>query len=116
MIRARELGIRIGRLEPGPLDTITDVAGVRVGWVTLVEGDDVRTGVTVVVPDGVWAQPRYRRAVRGGRRGDPQRAAGGAHHDRARRGHRARARRGGAARRHAPGVLGSSAMIRRSRP
>jgi D-aminopeptidase len=58
--RARELGIRIGTLQPGPLDAITDVAGVRVGSVTLIEGDGllrrghgpVRTGVTVVVPDG----------------------------------------------------------------
>jgi D-aminopeptidase len=48
--RARELGIRIGDLEPGPLDAITDVAGTRVGHATLVEGDDVRTGVTVVLP------------------------------------------------------------------
>jgi D-aminopeptidase len=58
--RARELGIRIGTHEPGPGDAITDVAGVRVGSVTLIEGDGplrrghgpVRTGVTVVVPDG----------------------------------------------------------------
>ncbi len=50
MTRARELGIRIGELEPGPLDAITDVAGVLVGHTTLWEGDDVRTGVTVVVP------------------------------------------------------------------
>jgi D-aminopeptidase len=48
--RARELGIRIGDLEPGPLDAITDVAGTRVGHTTIVEGEDVRTGVTVVVP------------------------------------------------------------------
>jgi D-aminopeptidase len=48
--RARDLGIRIGELEPGPLDAITDVAGTRVGHSTIVEGDDVRTGVTVVVP------------------------------------------------------------------
>jgi D-aminopeptidase len=48
--RARDLGIRIGDLEPGPHDAITDVAGTRVGHTTLVEGDDVRTGVTVVVP------------------------------------------------------------------
>jgi D-aminopeptidase len=47
-VRARELGIRIGSLEPGPLNAITDVAGVRVGHTTLVEGADVRTGVTVV--------------------------------------------------------------------
>jgi D-aminopeptidase len=48
-VRARELGIRIGELDPGPLDAITDVAGVRVGHETLWQGDDVRTGVTVVV-------------------------------------------------------------------
>jgi D-aminopeptidase len=53
--RARDLGIRIGDLEPGPLDTITDVAGVRVGHTTIVEGADVRTGVTVVVPGGLPA-------------------------------------------------------------
>ncbi len=40
----------IGDLEPGPLNAITDVAGVRVGHTTLVEGDDVRTGVSVIVP------------------------------------------------------------------
>ena len=50
MPRARDLGIRIGELEPGPLDAITDVAGTRVGHTTIVEGDDVRTGVTVVIP------------------------------------------------------------------
>jgi D-aminopeptidase len=50
-VRARELGIRIGDLEPGPLDAITDVAGTRVGHTTLIEGDDVRTGVTVVLPE-----------------------------------------------------------------
>ena len=50
--RARELGLAPGVFEPGPLDAITDVAGVRVGHVTLVEGETVRTGVTVVVPHG----------------------------------------------------------------
>jgi D-aminopeptidase len=49
-VRARELGIVIGDLSPGPLNAITDVGGVRVGHTTLVEGTDVRTGVTVVVP------------------------------------------------------------------
>ena len=49
-MRARELGISIGQGEPGPANAITDVAGVRVGHTTLVAGDDVRTGVTVVVP------------------------------------------------------------------
>ena len=48
--RARDLGIRIGRLPTGPVNAITDVAGVRVGHTTLIEGEDVRTGVTVVVP------------------------------------------------------------------
>ena len=41
-MRLRELGIAIGDLEPGSLNAITDVAGVRVGHTTLVEGDDVR--------------------------------------------------------------------------
>jgi D-aminopeptidase len=42
--------IKVGEIESGPLDAITDVDGVRVGNTTLIEGDDVRTGVTVVVP------------------------------------------------------------------
>ncbi len=50
--RARDLGIRPGRLATGPLNAITDIAGVRVGHVTLIEGDRVRTGVTAVVPHG----------------------------------------------------------------
>jgi D-aminopeptidase len=49
-VRARELGIEIGTGTPGRLNAITDVEGVRVGYTTLIEGDDVRTGVTVVVP------------------------------------------------------------------
>ena len=49
-MRARELGVTIGRLDPGPRNAITDVDGVRVGHTTLIEGDEVRTGVTVVVP------------------------------------------------------------------
>ncbi len=48
--RARDLGLKPGRYPPGPLNAITDVAGVRVGQVTLVEGDSVRTGVTAIVP------------------------------------------------------------------
>jgi D-aminopeptidase len=48
--RARELGIAPGVFQPGPLNAITDVAGVRVGHATLNEGDHVRTGVTVIVP------------------------------------------------------------------
>jgi D-aminopeptidase len=49
-VRARDLDIRIGNLEPGRFDAITDVDGIRVGHTTLIEGDDVRTGVSVVVP------------------------------------------------------------------
>jgi D-aminopeptidase len=51
-MRAAELGIAIGHLPAGPAGAITDVAGVRVGHTTLIEGDDVRTGVTVVLPHG----------------------------------------------------------------
>jgi D-aminopeptidase len=49
-MRARELGIAIGEGNPGPRNAITDVEGVLVGHATLIEGDAVRTGVTVVVP------------------------------------------------------------------
>ena len=48
--RARDLGIEIGRLPPGPANAITDVPGLRVGHTTLIEGESVRTGVTVVLP------------------------------------------------------------------
>lgn len=48
--RARDLGITPGVLSPGPLNAITDVAGVRVGQVTLIEGDRIRTGVTAILP------------------------------------------------------------------
>lgn len=48
--RARELGIAPGVLPPGPLNAITDVADVRVGQVTLIAGENVRTGVTAIVP------------------------------------------------------------------
>lgn len=50
--RARDLGISPGTLEPGPLNAITDVEGVRVGHVTLVQGETVRTGVTAILPHG----------------------------------------------------------------
>jgi len=50
--RARDLGLAPGVFAPGPLNAITDVAGVRVGQVTLTTGDAVRTGVTAVVPHG----------------------------------------------------------------
>ena len=48
--RARDLGIKPGVFEPGLYNAITDVAGVRVGHATLIEGTSVRTGVTVVMP------------------------------------------------------------------
>jgi D-aminopeptidase len=48
--RARDLGITPGVHPPGVLNAITDVAGVRVGHTTVIEGDSVRTGVTAVVP------------------------------------------------------------------
>ncbi len=47
--RVRELGIKIGVMEPGQKNAITDVQGVRVGHFTLVKGEDVRTGVTVIL-------------------------------------------------------------------
>ena len=50
--RARELGIQPGILLPGRLNAITDVPGVRVGHVTVIEGDDVRTGATAILPHG----------------------------------------------------------------
>jgi len=50
--RARETGVVFGILPTGPLNAITDVAGVKVGQVTLIEGANVRTGVTAVLPHG----------------------------------------------------------------
>lgn len=56
--RARELGISPGILTPGNNNAITDVKGVSVGQKTLVVGDSIRTGVTVVLPhqDNVFQQ------------------------------------------------------------
>jgi D-aminopeptidase len=50
--RARELGIKVGVLSPGPLNAITDVNGVLVGHTTVIRGDNVRTGVTAILPHG----------------------------------------------------------------
>jgi len=50
--RMREFGILTGTMEPGELNAITDVAGVKVGHVTLIEGENVRTGVTAILPHG----------------------------------------------------------------
>jgi D-aminopeptidase len=68
-VRARELGIRIGRLRPGALDAITDVRGVGVGHTTLIQGDGplvvgegpIRTGVTIIRAhdDDIWAEPVF---------------------------------------------------------
>ena len=48
--RAREAGVVVGVFQPGKLNAITDVQGVRVGHTTLIEGDDIRTGVTAIIP------------------------------------------------------------------
>ncbi|GAA4278871.1 DmpA family aminopeptidase [Aquimarina mytili] len=48
--RARDYGIEIGVLEPGKNNAITDVKGVKVGHTTLIEGDNIRTGVTAIIP------------------------------------------------------------------
>ena len=51
-VRARELGLAPGVFDPGPLNAITDVPGVLVGNTTLVEGSNIRTGVTAILPHG----------------------------------------------------------------
>src|SRR5256884_9675715 len=48
--RAREAGVIVGVLQPGALNAITDVGGVAVGQTTLIQGDNVRTGVTAILP------------------------------------------------------------------
>lgn len=48
--RARDIGLVVGIFPPGELNAITDVAGVRVGHATIIDGDDVRTGVTAIIP------------------------------------------------------------------
>ena len=50
--RARDLGIKVGVIPTGPLNAITDVAGVKVGHTTVIQGENVRTGVTAIVPHG----------------------------------------------------------------
>ena len=50
--RAREAGIAFGVLPTGPLNAITDVAGVKVGQVTIIEGANIRTGITAILPHG----------------------------------------------------------------
>jgi len=66
--RLRDLGIRLGRFEPGPFNAITDVGGVKVGHVTKIEGSGalvpgkgpVRTGVTAILPND---NPFYERTI-----------------------------------------------------
>jgi D-aminopeptidase len=68
-VRAREVGISIGRLQPGQWNAITDVPGIKVGQTTLIEGDGplvigqgpVRTGVTIVLPhaSNIGADPVF---------------------------------------------------------
>src|SRR5581483_2402350 len=48
--RAADLGLKVGILPAGPLNAITDVAGVGVGHSTIIQGDNIRTGVTAVLP------------------------------------------------------------------
>src|SRR6187397_2464186 len=50
--RAREFGVTVGILPVGALNSITDVAGVKVGHTTIVRGENIRTGVTAIVPHG----------------------------------------------------------------
>lgn len=49
---ARDHGVVVGILEPGPVNAITDVEGVRVGHETIIRGESINTGVTVVMPPG----------------------------------------------------------------
>ena len=66
-VRARDLGIQPGVLPTGKLNAITDVAGVKVGHVTLRIGDSVRTGVTAILPhDGNIFQRKVPAAVYAG--------------------------------------------------
>jgi L-aminopeptidase/D-esterase-like protein len=67
-VRIRDLGIRVGTMTPGPLNAITDVAGVLVGHSTIIRGEGalkigqgpVRTGVTAVLPrQDVWFNGVY---------------------------------------------------------
>ncbi len=51
-VRARAIGLAPGIFAPGPRNTITDVAGVRVGHATVSAGDSLRTGVTAIIPHG----------------------------------------------------------------
>jgi D-aminopeptidase len=63
-VRARDLGVKPGVFSPGPLNSITDVRGVKVGHSTVTEGDSVRTGITAILPhDGNLFQDRVPAAL-----------------------------------------------------
>lgn len=63
-VRARALGVAPGIFRPGSNNAITDVAGVKVGHATVIEGDSVRTGVTAILPhDGNLFQDRVPAAL-----------------------------------------------------
>ena len=65
--RARDLGLAPGTLPAGPVNAITDVPGIRVGHVTLVEGTGIRTGVTAIVHDTLLGRgPGGERTLRAG--------------------------------------------------
>lgn len=62
--RARDYGVKIGVMQTGPLNSITDVAGVKVGQTTLIQGDSIRTGVTAILPyDGNIFQQKVPAAI-----------------------------------------------------
>ena len=62
--RMREFGIETGIIKPGEWNAITDVPGVKVGQVTLIEGENIRTGVTAILPyDGNIYQNKVPGAV-----------------------------------------------------
>jgi len=57
--RARDIGLVVGIFGPGPLNAITDVTGVKVGHATVIEGDDIRSGVTAIItaPGNLYTHP-----------------------------------------------------------
>src|SRR5579862_1231291 len=61
--RTAELGLKVGVLPTGPLDAITDVSGVEVGHTTIIHGENIRTGVTAILPH---ARNLYREKVPAG--------------------------------------------------
>lgn len=62
--RARDYGVKVGVMQTGPLNSITDVDGVKVGQTTLIRGDSIRTGVTAILPyDGNIFQQKIPAAI-----------------------------------------------------